>query len=221
MAELVQEGKLAIRPLESMQLTVRELDALGRATEYGVPIPTTGDFAQWSVVQQIAMLKSSTWNRVPVSQIIFGIAYANKLGLDIMQGDVYTTGDGRIAMSNKAKIKLALRSGNITGIETQIKDLGVAINLPGCTQKTDLECVVTIGVKGWPQPIRRSQRLSEWFMPANPNWKGRPAHMLELSTISHACELVNPTETGDDEAPPKEITAAAPVAVVALEPLEV
>lgn len=186
------------KPLDQFAVTIRELDSMGRATEYSVPVPTSPNFEEWSLVQQIGMLKAGGWAKVPISQIVFALAYAAKQGLDIMQGDVYSTGEGRIAISNKAKIKLALRTGRIKGYAAEIVDTDEPIDLPGCRQKTDLLCHVSIDVAGMNKPIKRTQRLSEWFMPKNPNWAGRPSHMLELSTFAHACELIHPTDEADE-----------------------
>lgn len=213
MADIITltEAKLPTPLLEDMKMTVRELNALGQATTYEVPIPSSSNFGDWSFFQQIAMLKAGAWSKTPVAQVVFAIAYADRLGLDIMQGDVYTTGEGRIATSNKAKIKLALKTGLIKGIEVDTVETSDVIDLPGCIAKKDLKCTVTISVKGWDKPIVRSQRLSEWFMERNPNWKGRPSHMLELNTTAHACELVCPSETGPDEYPTQLVETSATV----------
>jgi hypothetical protein len=191
--------------LDTMKMTVKELSPLGVATVYEVPIPNSANFDQWSFFQQIAMLKAGAWQKTPVSQIVFAIAYANRLGLDIMQGDVYTTGEGRIATSNKAKIKMALATGKIEYIEVTTVETDDAVSLPGCIISHDLVCTVTVEVKGWKKPIIKTQRLSEWFMASNPNWKSRPTHMLELNTTAHALELVSPSETGPDEYPTIEV----------------
>jgi len=188
--------------LSAMTMKVRELDAMGRATEYLVPIPDKSNFAEWSFYQQIAMLKAGAWEKIPVSQVIYAIAYAEKQGLDIMQGDVYSTGDGRIAISNKAKIKLALKTGRICGIKVETIETEDPLVLEGCAVSHELECTVTLKVKGFDEPVVKIQRLSEWYMPRNPNWKFRPQHMLELNTLAHACEIVHPTVTEGDEAPP-------------------
>lgn len=193
------------------QIKVKEFDASGHSTELSVPVPTTVDFDSWSLMQQAVMLKKGMWSKSGINEIIFAIAYAasfhDKNGnrvLDIMQGDVYPTGDGRIATSNKAKVKIAQTTGMIVGIESDIKELPDPINLPGCPLKKDIECTVTIHVKGWIKPIIRKARLSRWFKEKNPNWKERPEHMLELNTIAHACEYVSPTGTDEYETPPNE-----------------
>jgi hypothetical protein len=197
----------AIVPVDGeYMLNIREMNMAGAApTEIKVAMPTSGRFSEWSLMQQIAMLKKGPWKASPITEIAFGIAYANSLGLDVMRGEVFPTGEGRIGTSNKAKIKLALATGNIRGIQTEIKELtDQPINLTGCPLKFDLECTATITVKDWAAPIVRRARLSRWFKPKNPNWVGNPEHMLELNTVAHACEYVNPTATEDDEAPPLE-----------------
>lgn len=194
------------RKLDELNLKVKELDALGRAEEYIVGLPTSPNFAEWSFLQQIAMLKTGAWKSIPVPQVAFAIAYANRLGLDIMQGDVYSTGEGRIATSNKAKIKLAMQTGKIVGINSVVTETERPFSADGCAVKKDLECTVTVSVKGWERPLTLTQRLSEWYVGRNPNWKSRPEHMLKLNTLAHACEYINPTETGDDEYLPAPMT---------------
>lgn len=201
MAEIVMTGQQAIatvtKPsLADYQMTVRELDKMGRATEYAVPIPSSPLFSEWSFFQQVAMLKAGAWEKIPISQIMYAIVYANKLGLDILQGDVYSTGEGRIATSNKAKIKLALATGKISNIQVTFADLDED-GPEGCSSGCDLQCTVSFDCKGMGR-ITKTQRLSEWFMPKNPNWATRPRHMLELNTLAHACELVNPTDNADE-----------------------
>jgi hypothetical protein len=181
-------------------LEASEFDAAGKKTLMKVELPSSVVFAQWSLKQQALMLKKGAWASSPLTEIIFAIAYANSKGLDILAGDVYSTGSGRIATSNKAKIKLALATGNIEGIETDLKTLPEAFaSGPG---GKDVECTVTIHVKGWKKPIVRKAKLSQWYNARNPNWKDRPEHMLELNTTAHAIEYVNPVATEDDEAPP-------------------
>ena len=185
------------KPLTAMLIPVKELDALGRSTVYEVEFPTSANFAEWSLAQQVAMLKQGAFSKVPVSQIIYAIAYANRLKLDILQGDVYSTGEGRIALSNKAKIRLAQETGRIRSIETTFTK-GDPINIPDCPHTNDIICTVTVEVVGFTKPLVKTQRLSEWYMPKNPNWKSRPSHMLELNTLAHACELIHPTDNTDE-----------------------
>jgi hypothetical protein len=204
-----QQTTTALVPVkDSFTLTVKDYDPAGKATELSAPLPSTGDFNQWTLVQQVVMLKKGAFKNAPVPEVVFAIAYARQLGLDVMMGDVFSTGEGRIGTSNKAKIKMALRTGNIEGVETEMRDTGEPISLTGCVQKTDLECTVTIHVKGWKKPIIRKARLSRWFKAKNPNWQGNPEHMLELNTVAHAMEYVNPTATESDEAPPLDAAVA-------------
>lgn len=210
----IQQNSTALVPTDNdFRITVKEFDAAGKSTELITTLPTSSNFREWTTVQQVALLKKGIFAASPIHEILFAIAYANSLGLDILRGDIYSTGMGRLAISNKAKIKLALASGNIEGFETEITDTKQPINLEGCKQKTDLECKVTVHVKGWKTPIVRRARLSAWFNAKNPNWAGRPEHMLELNTLAHACEFVNPTATEDDEAPPLPQVNEAKVAV--------
>jgi hypothetical protein len=203
-----QNSQALVPTAAGYSLKIRELDASGKATEIEVAVPDNGDFEKWSLMQQVAMLKKGPWKTSPINEIMFAIAYARSLNLDVMRGDVFPTGEGRIGTSNKAKIKLALATGNIEGIVTE------TVELPdkgpdGCAAKKDLECTVTIYVKGWKQPIVRKAKLSRWYKPRNPNWVGNPEHMLELNTVAHACEYVHPTATEDDEAPP--LNTGAPI----------
>lgn len=197
-----ENAVVAAKPmLSDMVMTVKELDSLGRATEYIVPIPSSSSFKDWTFYQQIAMLKAGAFKTTPIPQIIFAIAYAERMGLDIMQGDVYPNGEGRLATSNKAKIKLALKTGRITGYECAIKDGPLVPDDNPWPLDNDLICTVTLTVKGFDKPIVKTQRGSEWFMPKNPNWSGRPSHMLELNTFAHACELIHPTDQDPAEGP--------------------
>jgi hypothetical protein len=205
MPEPVNSSALVPTAQGQYDLKIRELDASGKATELSVPMPTTSEFAKWTLLQQVAMLKKGPWKASPINEIMFAVAYANSLGLDVMRGDVFPTGEGRLGTSNKAKIKLALATGQIEGIETSMRELPEDAPA-GCASKKDLECTVTIYVKGWQKPITRKAKLSRWFKASNPNWKGNPEHMLELNTVAHACEYVHPTATEDDEAPPASQT---------------
>jgi hypothetical protein len=198
-----QGNSAALVPIEGDYLIeVKDYDAAGKATVIKATMPQTSNFNEWSLVQQVVMLKKGPWKSSPISEIAFGVTFARSLGLDAMQGDVFPTSEGRLGISNKAKIKLALRTGNVEGIEVSMKDTGLAITLPGCIQKTDLECTVKVYVKGWKVPITRTAKLSRWYKAKNPNWQGNPEHMLELNTVAHAMEYVNPGATDSEEAPP-------------------
>lgn len=210
MAEQGNSTALALTSGE-YKIKVNEFDAAGGKQALEVTIPDTSNFGKWSLMQRAVMLKKGSWSKSPVHEIVFAIVYADANGLDILRGDVFSTGEGRIGISNKAKIKLAQASGNIIGIEVVMRDTEEPISLTGCKLKTDLECTATIHVKGWVKPIIRTARLSSWFNGKNPNWAGRPEHMLELNTVAHACEYVPGAvlATEDDEAPPLDMPAAS------------
>ena len=163
MAEIEGQAKLAQVPLTSpsvgqakmqvtpppYKLTAREFSPTGEVTEIAAEFPTEIDFEKWSVMQQVVMLKKGTWSKATVAEILFGLAYAKKMGLDVMQGDVYSVVEGRIATSNKAKIKMAFATKKIKGFSTDIVELkDKPINLTGCAQKVDLECTVVLDVEG-------------------------------------------------------------------------
>lgn len=203
MAEQLTGTELATTG-EGYKITVKDFGSDGKKTELSFPLPNTRDFALWSIEQQVGMLKRGPWAQLGIPDILWGLAYAHNIGADAMKGDIFPTGSGRWGTSNKYKIKMALATGNIAGIDTEIKELDNAIALEKCVQKKDLECTVTIHVKGWERPIVRKARLSRWYKASNPNWQGNPEHMLELNTIAHACEYVPGAAgiTEDDEAPP-------------------
>jgi hypothetical protein len=186
------------------EMVVKDFDAAGKKTELKFSIPTQQDFGQWSVQQQIGMLKQGQWAACNIPTIIWGLAYAFQIGADPIKGEIFPTGQGRWGTSNKFKIRKAIETGNIVGIQVEMRDTEEELRLEKCVAKTDLECTVTITVKGWSAPIVRKARLSRWYKANNPNWQGNPEHMLELNTVAHACEYVPGVTpvTGDDEAPP-------------------
>jgi len=199
-----QESSTALAPINGEYMVkVREFDAAGKALELSSNLPTSSEFSTWSVMQQVVMLKKGPWNSQSVPDIVWGLAYARSIGADVMKGDLFPTGGGRWGTSNKFKIRMALATGNITGIQTSFKELPETFN-----GKKDIECTVTISVKGWDTPIKRTAKLSRWFKASNPNWVGNPEHMLELNTVAHACEYVPGAVqvTEDDERPPETPT---------------
>lgn len=185
----------------SYQIVVKDMSATGKVQEMSFPLPSSADFQVWSIEQQVGMLKRGMWNKLSIPDILWGLAYAHHIGADPMIGDIFPTGEGRWGTSNKYKIRRALETGRIEGIETDIVDLGTELRLEKCIQKTDLECIVTVTVKGFTKPIVRKAKLSRWYKANNPNWQGNPEHMLELNTVAHALEYVIPGATEDDETP--------------------
>lgn len=200
-AAIVPAGQAA----QGYTMSITEFDAAGAKSTLTVPIPDGSlGFKQWNILARAAVLKQTTWNKFTVPQIILATMFADKLGLDIELGDVYST-DGRPAVSAEGRMKLAMKTGLVQGIKTTFRDTGEAINLPGCVLKTDLECTVTITVKGWAEPAQRTARLSRWFK-KTPAWMERPEHQLELNTIGHLCRLIAPISDPAD-APEVEVAA--------------
>jgi len=204
-----EEGTTAIVPAKTgaagYTMSVVEYDAAGKSSTLTVPIPDGSlGFKQWNILARAAVLKQTTWGKFTVPQIILATMFADKLGLDIELGDVYST-DGRPAVSAEGRMKLAMKTGLVQGIKTEFRDTGEPIQLQGCVLKTDLECTVTITVKGWAEPARRTARLSRWFK-KTPAWMERPEHQLELNTIGHLCRLIAPI---GDPADAPEIEVAA------------
>src|SRR5689334_13295431 len=78
-------------------LEASEFNAAGGKTLMKATLPETAIFNQWSLKQQALMLKKGAWSQSPLTEIVFAIAYANSKGLDILAGDVYSVGSGRIA----------------------------------------------------------------------------------------------------------------------------
>jgi hypothetical protein len=179
---------------------VKEYDAAGQPDNFALAITT--DHPVWGehLMNACVLKQAEQWRQTPLMVVAWASRYAKENGLDIFAGDVYMV-QGRVSTSNKAKIKKALASGLIKGIETTITKLS---DPPpqGCTcVPNDLECTATITVAGWEKPIIRKARLSRWFKRSNPNWVSNPEHMLELNTVAHACEFVAPGGTEADEVP--------------------
>ena len=204
---LAPAAPVAARPVmaldpSQMSFTVRTYTADGDVQVYSIPMPDSPDFAKWTLVQQIAALKEGVWKDISINQIMFGLAYAHRIGADPLLGDLFPTGNGRWGTSNKYKIRRALATQKVKGWTTEFRDTGLAWNYRKCLQQTDLECTVTVEVEGFTKPIVRKALLSRWYIEANPNWASRPEHMLELNTLAHAVEYVDLVGTEDDEAPP-------------------
>jgi hypothetical protein len=210
--EKLVEAAPAPIELATASMTVTDMDAMGRKTQYTVTLPTTCNYAELSLPQKIWLLKAGRFSKLPVPLIACAIVYAAQLreqtgaNIDELQGDLYCVQNGMgevtFNLTNKAKIKIANATGRIKGftIVTHVLE-DTPVELDDCIEDHELECTVTLEVEGLSKPIVKVQRLSEWFAPKNPNWRERPRHMLELNTYAHACEFVSPIETGEDEVP--------------------
>jgi hypothetical protein len=188
-------------PRAGYSLAVTEFDAAGKSSTLSVPVPDGSlEFRQWSILARAALLKTTTWSKFSMPQIIMGIMFADKVGLDVELGDVYST-DGRPAISAEGRIKLAQKDPRYRGSKSTFRDTGEPLNKPKCILKTDLECTVEVYVDGWQEPIRRTARLSRWHKDT-PAWNERPEHQLELNTLGHACRFLrpvgDPADTGEE-----------------------
>lgn len=204
--------------LAEAMMTVTDMDSLGRKTSYQVPLPTTAIYGEMTVPQKILVLKAGRFSKLPVPLVLSAIVYAAQIraqtgaAIDELQGDLYAVsnraGEITFNLTNKAKIKIANATGRIRGLSIETVELvDEPIELDGCDATHDLECTVTLEIAGMTKPLVKVQRLSEWFVKSNPNWQGRPRHMLELNTYAHACEYVFPIDTGWDEVPPTAMEA--------------
>ena len=193
MAELEGTAAIVRAPAAAgtYSITVREFDAAGKGSDLVVPIPDGSlEFRQWNTLARAAVLKQTTWSKFSIPQIILAVMFADKLGVDIELGDVYST-DGRPALSAEGRIKLAQKDPRYRGSKTTFRDTATPLNKPKCVLKTDLECTVEVYVDGWQEPIRRTALLSRWHKDT-PAWNERPEHQLELNTLGHACRFLRP-----------------------------
>lgn len=187
---------------------IKDFDANGKIVQYEAPIPTVSTFEEWSLMTQVAMLKNGMWEKLPVTDIIWGLCYAQRRGADVTQGDIFPTGKGRFGESNAFRRKMALRTGNVLSISVELKELPEDLpqSCAKCVRKKDLECIATVEVKGWSKPIIKRQKLSRWFNEKNPNWVSNPENMLEESTVGHACRWVpGVDDSAAEEAPPDTV----------------
>lgn len=210
MADLKQNEAIVPAPTrEGYSITISEFDAAGKRSDLVVPLPTGASIenVRGNLLLRAAILKSTTWNKFAIPQILHGIMFADRLGLDIELGDVYSA-DGRPALSAEGRIKLAQKDPRYKGHSTTFKELDEPLNKPKCVLKKDLECTVTIRVEGWEQPIVRTARLSRWHKDT-PAWNERPEHQLELNTLGHACRFLRPIGDPEDAPPATETQKGA------------
>lgn len=204
-----QSSTTAIAPIDGeYQIAIRDFDAAGKASGFMVPVPNNIDAHGASVMLRSAILKKTTWKAFDFPTILHAVIYADRMGLDIMAGDVYMAEEGRISTTAGAKIRHAMASGKIAGYKVEISD-GPLITIPYQLKGKDelykgpnLKAKVTVLVKGWDEPMTYETTLAEWFTGRNPNWRNRPAYMLRRNALSKALEEVAPMGVEADEAPP-------------------
>lgn len=202
-----QSNTTAMVPVEGeYQIAIRELDGAGRGTTFMVPVPTNITSSEASVMLRAAVLKRTTWKQYDFPTILHAVIYSDRMGLDIMAGDVYMAAEGRISTTAGAKIRHAMGTNRIEGYEVDlIEGPPISIEYGKDKQKwvgNDLKAKVTVYVKGWKKPVVYDTSLGEWFVGTNPNWRTRPAYMLRRNALSKALEEVAPMGVEADEAPP-------------------
>lgn len=201
------------------QIAIREFTPSGQATSFMVPVPTSIDSQAVSVMLRAAILKKTTWKDKDFPTILHAVIYADRMGLDIMAGDVYSIDGGRMSTTAGAKIRHAMGKGIIEGYDIEMVE-GPKIKLPYTEKNMDkvfetpeLTATVTVDVKGWKRPVVYTAKLSEWFTGRNPNWRERPAYMLRKNALGKAMEEVAPMGVEADEAPPLDSPATTLVAL--------
>lgn len=193
----------AIVPIDGeYQLSVKDFDAAGKSSEFKVMVPNSITSEQASVMLRAAILKKTTWKSADFPTILHAVMYSDRMGLDIMAGDVYTAQGGRLSTTAGAKIRHAMASGRIEGYEVVMSDATGGV--PDAPNVKNMKATVTLYVKGWTKPVVYETTLAEWYMPSNPNWKSRPAYMLRRNALSKAMEEVAPMGVEAEEAPPLE-----------------
>lgn len=223
MAEQGNSTAIVPAPNGSYQLEVKEFTAAGSSKSFAVAVPESVDSQSISVMLRAALLKRTSWKEFDFPTILHAVVYADRMGLDIMAGDVYIAAGGRISTTANAKIRHAIGTGRVVGYHVEMKEgPDVAIEYDGKNGKLkwagkDLTAKVTVHVKGWTEPMVYEAKLSEWFVGTNPNWRMRPGYMLRKNALSKALEEVAPMGIEDDDAPPIPTAIAEGIAAAAAE----
>lgn len=199
-------------PETGYTIAIRRFDAAGQAKPLVVHIPENASLAsiKENPLLLAAVLKDGdpVWANCEPGFVLVAVLHANSLGLDILQGDIYPI-EGRMAVSDKAKIKYALNSGLFSNAPEIDTLEGPAVKIPWETRRgkgeyfgPDLTTTVKLHVKNWALPVVYTAKLAAWFKGANPNWVSNPRAMLEMRCYAKACERVCPVGTQPEEAPP-------------------
>jgi hypothetical protein len=208
-------------PQDGYTITIRRFAAAGDVKPMVVHIPqgATVDSIVNTPLILAALLKDGdpVWQQMEPGFVLYACCRAQRLGLDIMDGDIYPI-EGRTATSDKAKIKFALRSGKLSDAPQIETTEGQQIDIPWETKREkgvwtgkDLTTTVTLRVRGWDSPLVYRTTLRKWFKGSNPNWRNNPEGMLELRAYAKACERVCPVGLEPEEAPPLEVLSGPPI----------
>lgn len=191
-------------------LQVTDFSAAGGKSSFSIAVPNNVDATSASLMLRAAILKRTTWKDKDFATVLHAVMYADRMGLDIMAGDVYMAEEGRLSTTAGAKIRHAMASGKIEGYNVEITEgpeISIKYSLRGQEQVwkgPNIKARVTVNVKGFTGPVVYETTLREWFTGRNPNWRERPAYMLRKNALSKAMEEVAPLGVEADEAPPLE-----------------
>ncbi len=210
MAEQINKTEIVPAPLSGEYMVeLREVQRDGSISKFGVAVPSTVNSMEASVMLRAAILKRTTWKDFDFPTVLHAVIYADRMGLDIMAGDVYMANEGRLSTTAGAKIRHAMGTGRIAGYKVTIEESKDQISIPytvggkACKfEGPELIATVEVSVTGWKEPVVYKTRLSEWFTGRNPNWTTRPEYMLRRNALSKALEEVAPLGVEADEAPP-------------------
>lgn len=204
-----QASSTALVPVEGeYQIEVSEFTPAGTKSKFMVPVPSQLTSQEASVMLRAAILKRTTWKQFDFPTVLHAVIYSDRMGLDIMAGDVYMAAEGRISTTAGAKIRHAMSTDRIVGYEVQMTEgpeREFKYEVRGATQTIKLpnwKAKITVHVRGWTIPVVYETELSEWFVGTNPNWRTRPSYMLRKNALSKAMEEVAPLGIEADEAPP-------------------
>lgn len=212
------ESETALVPAASgYSISIKDVAPGGQVETYLVPIADSVEWKNWTLMLRAAVLKkgNSVWRDKPIPEILHAIVYAESLGLDIVQGDVYVAEGGRLAVTNDARIKSALGSGRIAGYRYEVSEIPAeedkadpkwrdweTKNASGTYEGPNLRSKVTVGVKGWTEQVVYETTLDQWFLGRNANWRTRTPYMFRKSSIAHALNEVCPIGLDEAEVPP-------------------
>jgi hypothetical protein len=198
-------------PDSGYTISINRFGANGQSKPLVVHIPENASLGmiRENPLLLAAVLKDGdpVWSGYEPGFVLIAVLHANSLGLDILQGDIYPI-EGRIAVSDKAKIKYALNSGLFNDAPEITTEVGAKVTIPWETRRgkgeyvgPDLKTTVKLHIRGWQLPVVYTAELRSWFKGANPNWVSNPQAMLEMRAYAKACERVCPVGTQPEEAP--------------------